>query len=589
MEKSLTPLFILKILKEYSDVEHPLTQQKIIDKLDQYGIAIERKAVGRHLSNLESAGYAIEHTRNGVYLENDGFEDSELRLLIDSVLFSRHISQEYAEEIIKKLMSLGSANFRKNNKAAVYRVGEIVRAKNADLFLNIDDISQAIEADRKVSFYYNEYGIDKHLHVISDDKITIEPYQLIAANHHYYLVGKNERTKTIQSFRIEKITNFDILDIPRDKVNGRVDFDLKRYINEHPYMYSGKAESIVLRIADRAIGDVIDAFGDFSVIKEVGDSSIIRIYASIADVYDWAKRFGDVAEIISPQELRNKLRNHCTDSFNLYCSTEDDRYDYIINVINNEEKYLLSLIDIDLTERKEYRESIDKKVVVLRNNKLTEAAFLADFKQLEHLEIEDNPIDDLSFLKRNKKLNELVVKNTDTSDFSFVKELQSLKKLTLIGNKNSNYDAIYDLFNLELLTLMPEDATTLDAVRLKRSCPKLQIKIIGIKGGGIKFLEAYDLENRGVDMKKLKEIDAMFYVHPRIKCEFWEKRRIEWLLEYVKNKGSFTEQMLRVKLQSLMCTEPEKSQECTRVAIEWLVQSEYVYKHDYGWYDYISD
>lgn len=586
MEKSLTPLFILKILKEYSDAEHPLTQQKIIDELDTYGIEMERKAVARHLSNLESAGYAIEHTRNGVYLENDGFEDSELRLLIDGVLFSKHISKTYAEGIIKKLMSLGSANFQRNNKVAVYRAGTIVREQKADLFLNIDDLSQAIEKDRKASFYYNEYGIDKNLHVISDDKIIIDPYQLIAANNHYYLVGKTEGTKKIQSFRIEKITNFDILDIPRDKVNGRIDFDLNKYINEHPYMYSGKAESIVLRIADKSIGEIIDAFGEFSVIKKVGDSSIIKINASIADVYDWAKRFGDVAEIISPQELRNKLRNYCTDSFDLYCSTEDDRYDYIID---SDEKDLLSLIDIDLTKRKEYRENIDRKVVILRNNKLTEAAFLADFKQLEYLEIENNPIDDLSFLNRNKKLSELVVKSTATADFSFVKELPRLKKLTLIGNKNGNYDVIYDLFDLELLTLTPEDAVKLDAVRLKRSCPKLQIKIIGIKGGGIKFLEAYDLEKRGVDIKKLKEIDSMFYVHSRIKCEFFDKSGIERLLEYVKTKGSFTEQMLRIKLPALMDVEPKKLQECTRAAIEWLVQSKYVYKHDYGWYDYIAD
>lgn len=483
-------------------------------------------------------------------------------------------------------MLLGSANFKKANKSAVYRVGEIGRENNAALFLNIDDLSKAIEDDRKVSFYYNEYGVDKKLHLISDAKIIIDPYQLIAANNHYYLVGKKEGLKKIQSFRIERITDFNILDIPRDKVNGRVDFDLNKYINEHPYMYSGKTESIILRITDKAIGEVIDAFGDFFLIKKAGDSSIIRIHASVADVYDWAKRFGDVSEILSPQELRNKLRDYCNDSFNLYYSSEDDRYDYIIN---NEEKDLLSLVDIDLTKRKEYRENIDKKVVILKNNKLTNVTFLGSFKRLQHLEIEDNPIDDLSFLKSNKELIELLVKNTEVSDFSWLKDMPRLKNLTLIGNKNCDYDVIYDLFDLELLTLTPEDAVKLDAVRLKRSCPKLQIKIIGIKGGGIKFLEAYDLEKRGVDMEKLKEIDSKFYVHPRIKCEFWDKRRKERLLEYVKTKGSFTEQMLRVKLQSLTCVDPEKSQEWTRTAIEWLVQSEYVYKHDYGWYDYIAD
>ena len=44
---------ILQILEQYSDFDHPLKQQDIIDYLDKdYGISIERKAVGRNLSLL---------------------------------------------------------------------------------------------------------------------------------------------------------------------------------------------------------------------------------------------------------------------------------------------------------------------------------------------------------------------------------------------------------------------------------------------------------------------------------------------------------------------------------------------------------
>lgn len=466
MEKSLASLFILKILKEYSDENHPLTQNKIIAELEEYGIIMERKAVARHLLNLESAGYAITRAKNGVYLEGDGFVDSELRLLIDSVLFSKHISERYAQEIIDKLQSLGSISFRQRCKS-VYRANRICREKNPNLFLNIDDIGKAIADDSKVSFCYNEYGIDKKLKVISDEKVVLNPYQLIAANNHYYLVGKKDATEKILSFRIEKITDFEILNIPRDKTNGRIDFDLNKYVNEHPYMYSGKSEKIILKITDKAIGEVIDAFGDFSVIKKDGDVAVIKISASVADVYDWARRFCDMAEVISPQELRNKLRNYCQNSFDLYHANEDDRYDYLIN---NEEQDLLSIVDIDLSKRDEYKENVNAKAVVLKNNKLIDVEFIADFKQLEYLEIEDNPVGDLSVLKHNKKITELVIKDTNVADFSFLRDMPNLKKLTLIGNKSGNYDVIYDLFELELLTLMPEDVVKFDALRLPSKC-----------------------------------------------------------------------------------------------------------------------
>ena len=53
---------ILQILEQYSDFDHPLKQQDIIDYLDKdYGIVIERKAVGRNLSLLKRAGEPLYH------------------------------------------------------------------------------------------------------------------------------------------------------------------------------------------------------------------------------------------------------------------------------------------------------------------------------------------------------------------------------------------------------------------------------------------------------------------------------------------------------------------------------------------------
>lgn len=58
--KKLALLRILQILEEYSDYDHPLKQEEICERLDkEYGIVIERKAIGRNLSLLKEAGYDI--------------------------------------------------------------------------------------------------------------------------------------------------------------------------------------------------------------------------------------------------------------------------------------------------------------------------------------------------------------------------------------------------------------------------------------------------------------------------------------------------------------------------------------------------
>ena len=91
--KKLALLRILQILHMYSDIDHPLTQQKIGTLLvREYGIVLERKAIGRNLAFLREAGIDIAAFVQGCYLLDRLFEGSELRLLIDGVLSSKHIS-----------------------------------------------------------------------------------------------------------------------------------------------------------------------------------------------------------------------------------------------------------------------------------------------------------------------------------------------------------------------------------------------------------------------------------------------------------------------------------------------------------------
>lgn len=91
--KKLALIRILQILERYSDSEHPIKCERMVELLERnYGIVVERKAVGRNISLLNEAGYKIETTKRGSYLAERTFEDSELKLLIDGVLSSSHIT-----------------------------------------------------------------------------------------------------------------------------------------------------------------------------------------------------------------------------------------------------------------------------------------------------------------------------------------------------------------------------------------------------------------------------------------------------------------------------------------------------------------
>ena len=70
--KKLALIRIWQILKDYSDYDHPLTQEDIAVKLEnEYGIVIERKAISRNISLLKEAGIDIDIVEDGTTFEEN--------------------------------------------------------------------------------------------------------------------------------------------------------------------------------------------------------------------------------------------------------------------------------------------------------------------------------------------------------------------------------------------------------------------------------------------------------------------------------------------------------------------------------------
>ncbi len=300
---------ILQILEQYSDFDHPLKQQDIIDYLDKdYGISIERKAVGRNLSLLKEAGYDIASDRRGSYLAERTFDDSELRMLIDGVLASRYITAKHSKELIERLCSLSNRYFRSHVKN-IWSVNEWSKTDNQTLFYNIEIVDAAIEQGKQIAFCYNKYGSDKKLHKTSDQRAT--PYQMILRNQRYYLIACNEKWKNLGHYRLDRITDIRLTDEPATQLrslpghtNG---IDYKEYATSLPYMFTDKPEHVEF-LADLVIIDqIVDWFGDNARIQSCGDKLKVFVKASPNAMEYWAMQYLNFVEILSPASLRSRI------------------------------------------------------------------------------------------------------------------------------------------------------------------------------------------------------------------------------------------------------------------------------------------
>ena len=311
-DKKALNMLILEILEQYTDSDHPLTQMEIVDLLEKnYGVPCTRQTVKNNLMLLGEMGYEIS-MEGGIYLMSRQFENAELRMLIDSVLFSRTLSGEEAERLIKKLTAFGNKYFHAKVKH-VCHLPKLIHSDNTDVLRNLDVLNDAIEQGKKVRFTYNSYGKDFQLHPRRKDPYIVNPYQMVANQGRYYLLCSYDASNQLSHYRLDYMTKLEMLDAkvkPMDQMGDFVQgYSLPKHMAEHIYMFSGPSVQVKMRVSEHMIGALIDWFGKkFRIVQEEADKLIVSVACNEMAMKYWALQYGQYAEILEPESLRDEIR-----------------------------------------------------------------------------------------------------------------------------------------------------------------------------------------------------------------------------------------------------------------------------------------
>ena len=311
-DKKALNMLILEILEQYTDSDHPLTQMEIVDLLEKnYGVPCTRQTVKNNLMLLGEMGYEIS-MEDGIFLMSRQFENAELRMLIDSVLFSRTLSGKQAKRLIEKLTGLGNKYFRAKVKH-VCHLPKLIHSDNKQVLLNLDVLNDAIEQERKVSFTYNSYGKDFQLHPRRKEPYIVNPYQMVANQGRYYLLCSYDASNRLSHYRLDYMTKLEMLDAKVEPMDQMEDFvqgySLPKHMEEHIYMFSGPSVQVKMRVSEYMIGALIDWFGKkFRIVQEEADKLIVSVACNENAMKYWALQYGQYAEILEPESLRDEIR-----------------------------------------------------------------------------------------------------------------------------------------------------------------------------------------------------------------------------------------------------------------------------------------
>ena len=343
LTKNFLPICILSVMRTHADQgaevgsegDRYLTQSQIRAYVEEdFGLKADARSIARNMRNLAEAGElypdlgitleSLEQTRRAGanvvtdeplvvhagwrLVQDSGFETSEVRMLIDTVLASPVIPQRQMKALTKRLLALSRDEIvvpkadREGHSPAV----------NSQFFLNLEVLNEAIQQRKRVSFVLGAFGQDKKLRQRTSEgevrKYTVHPVQLLVSKGHYYFLANFGGSGKVYKFRVELMLDVRITDEDAALTDGLADLNVLKFREQHAYMMSGEVMSVTLRVSKDSLHTVFDQFGpNLHFLNEQDGTVDVKLSAAFYSVLFWALQHYRSVEVVEPPELRSEL------------------------------------------------------------------------------------------------------------------------------------------------------------------------------------------------------------------------------------------------------------------------------------------
>lgn len=320
-------LELIKIFIKYTDEEHPISMREILAHMDEEcgkdngRNSCSEDSILRYIKQIENSfGLEIIYNqgRNASYFLADRLlEKEEMRLIFDAVNASNFIEKEIANRIcckLKKTMSQYEVEELDNNILGA----TIAKAENKRILYNVNKIREAFNKNVQISFNY--MGWNKERKILEKKKLNGEkykynmsPWALIWADDRYYLFGYDVRETEAElmerNYRVDKLSNIKLSDMPRGGGELFKRFDANTYVSRRMGMFSGKEEIITVEIPEQLIGAFIDQFGKTAIsVTETAEGKLSISFTAVPSpiLLGWFIGLKNV-KVIKPQKVKDDI------------------------------------------------------------------------------------------------------------------------------------------------------------------------------------------------------------------------------------------------------------------------------------------
>ena len=316
-EKNGNILYILNVLKKYSDEEHLLTAAEVQRKIKEiYDVEIDTRTIRRNINLLKyKLDYDIstrEDNGKGYYINRDpetDFEPGEIRAIIDNFSYANYIVPSVAKEIIKKCKNMQTVY--ENEKLKDYQIYSVnSKTENSEVIKNIEDISSSIYNNHKIKFEYWKYEITNKLEKQIVSTPTVSPFAIVYNKQEFYFIGIKDGQNKFYHYRLDRMRNVKELN---EKITiKKTKPQIKNFAESTVEMFGGKKEEIEAICNRCLVNTVFDIFGKNVTIEKIpGNDENFKLVVDSNPMgfRMWAMRNIDMVEVIRPESLRNEMKD----------------------------------------------------------------------------------------------------------------------------------------------------------------------------------------------------------------------------------------------------------------------------------------
>lgn len=328
VDKDIKRVRILKLwemLSRETDSEHALGTEEIIRRFRDMGIECVRATVYSDVKTLQKYGYDVM-CNNGVgksneyYVGERTFSIPEVQIFMNAVQAANFVTEHKTAELVNKVAQLaggGQADVLKQNIVEF----STVKSTNEKIYYSINEISTAINNGKKISFCYFDYNAN-HECVYRADKenpskrrvYVVNPLATVYKNDNYYLFCYSDNHDNIAQYRVDRMTDVDVLEEQRTQSTVADSFDLAKHKKKMFDMYGGEEATVTFRASNdnKILNIIFDRFGK-EINMRVINADTVEFTADVQispTFLAWCCSLGNNLQVIAPNNVVDSVKEY---------------------------------------------------------------------------------------------------------------------------------------------------------------------------------------------------------------------------------------------------------------------------------------